>query len=167
MARQRRFTSSSRSARLTQWIGPPDQAYVNVAGGGATLVSSSTFEEPITLIRNRGVFSVAPQSPAADLEFVGAIGIGIVSAEAVAIGITAIPTPFTDADWGGWMVWRSFAGVWDVSSDIGRAISSWTLEIDSKAMRKISPNEAGVLVVESQSGAIQVADGVRQLIKLS
>ncbi len=64
------------------------------------------------------------------------------------------------------MVWRSFASQIEFDVD-GTFVSSFQLEIDSKAMRKVTPNEVVVYVAESQSGAFSVMDGLRTLVKLS
>ena len=131
------------------------------------MVASASFEEPLTIMRTRGVVSIQPGSFSADLNVMGAIGMAIVLAEALAIGITAIPEPFNDADWGGWFVWRSFALHLDVGTSVGfDANSALNIEIDSKAMRKVSPNEALVVVAESQAGAFDIFDGTRHLLKL-
>ena len=111
--------------------------------------------------------SIRPTSEAANGEFTGAIGSCIVSAEALAAGVASIPEPFTDADWGGWFMWRPFAYRYEFQSAIGTNYGNWTFEIDSKAMRKISPNEAVVTVVESFAGAFDVNNPLRTLIKLS
>ena len=166
VARRRSFGHSG-SRRLTQWAGPAIQAYVAVASGGATLIAQLAFEEQSTIVRNRGMVSIRPQSYAADIDINGAYGIGIASAEAVAAGVASVPEPFTDGDWGGWMVWRSFAFHYEFASAISTFESSWQTEVDSKAMRKVSPNEVAVFVAESQSGAFFIAEGIRTLIKLS
>ena len=169
MARPRRsFVSrGTRSARLTQWVGPADQAFVAVASAGSTLVASVSFEEPLTVMRTRGSIVITPQSFAADINITGAVGMGIVSAEALAVGITALPTPYRDADWGGWFVWRSFAQHVQVIDATGVLLGGLHLEVDSKAMRKISANEALVVVAESQASAFNVWDGTRNLVKLA
>lgn len=168
MARPRsNFGHRSGPRRKVQWIGPAVQGYVSVANAGATLISvSTTFETAATLVRTRGQISVQPGSFAADLNIVGAFGCGIVSAEAGAIGITAIPTPFRDADWGGWYVWRSFSLHLDVQSAIGFSLEMENFEVDSKAMRKVGQNESLVWVAESQAGAFDISTPLRQLIKL-
>ncbi len=167
MARRLHRSFSPGKQRLTQWIGPPAQGFVTVATTAAVLVDSGSFEEPLTLMRTRGMVSIRPTSTAATGDFVGAIGMAVVSTEASAAGVASMPEPYTDADWGGWFVWRSFAYAWDVTTDIGRAISSWNMEIDSKAMRKIAPNETVVTIAESFSGAFAIFDGTRFLVKLS
>ena len=170
MARARRFPAarSSGHKRLNQWVGPPEQGFVSVSSGGSTLVSSLSPAEATTLVRVRGAVSIQPGSFAADLNIVGAVGIGVVSAEAFGIGITAIPTPYSDADWPGWLMWRSFALHLDVQSAVGFDLNSAVqLEIDSKAMRRAGSNEVFVFIAESQEGAFDIADCTRQLLKLS
>ena len=167
MARQRNFHRGfKQSARLTEWTGPALQSYVNVATTGATIVSSVAFEEPATVIRTRGRVSVAPQTFGADLEITGAIGMGIVTQEAFAAGVAAVPEPWTDADWGGWFVWRSFGYKFELVDATGTLQVDWGFEVDSKAMRKVSSNEVLVVVAESQLGAFKIFDGTRHLIKL-
>ena len=154
--------------RLTQWLGPADQGFVSVTGAGALIVASSSFEEPLTIVRTRGAFTLKPTSFASDLNFTGAMGMAIVSTEAFTAGIASVPEPFSDADWGGWMVWRSFGEHVQSITQAGVIYpGSLTLEIDSKAMRKVTPNETLVVVAESQAGAFDVFDGTRHLLKLS
>jgi len=165
---RRRFPSHTGSRRVTQWIGPADQGYVSVASGGATLIASTSFEDSTTVVRTRGHTSIQPGSFAADLNVIGAVGMAIVSAEALAAGITSIPEPFNDADWGGWLVWRSFSLHLDVATAAGfDSNAALEFELDSKAMRKITPNEALVIVAESQAGAFDISTPWRVLVKLT
>ena len=155
--------------RLTEWSSLADQSYVDVGSGASVLLSSVSFEDPGTIVRSRGIFSIRAQSPiTGDLDIGGAFGVGLVSAEALAIGITALPKPHADADWGGWMVWRPFQYFIEFGDGTGVNMFSndWMLEIDSKAMRKVEPNSAMVFVVESQVGVFSVAEKVRLLLKL-
>ncbi len=64
------------------------------------------------------------------------------------------------------MVWRSFSYGFEFNDATGNNFPNWTLEIDSKAMRRISPNEALVFVAESQSSAFKISSPLRILIKL-
>ena len=165
--RHRGFRGSQRSQRLTTWIGPADQGYVNVASGGATLITSFAFEEPATIMRTRAMVSFRPQSTGADLDIVGAFGMGVVSAEAFAAGVASIPEPFSDADWGGWFVWQSFGFRIEFSDATGIAFPRWDVTLDSKAMRKVGSNEVAVFVAESQAGAYAINTPVRMLVKLT
>ena len=153
--------------RLTAWSGLAAQGYIAVADAGATLVSSIQFEDPGTIVRARGRISLQPQSFEANDNFVGAFGMGVVSNEARAVGVTAIPEPFTDADWGGWMVWQPFAFHNDFTASTQSSFpANVDIVIDSKAMRKVEPNSALVFVVESLEGAFFIAEQVRILLML-
>ncbi len=152
--------------RMTEWSSY-DGASTAVADTGATLLSGLAFESPGTLIRTRGIFSIAPQTFAADLVIVGAYGIGIVSAEAFAAGVASIPEPASDADWGGWMVIEPFSFRTEFLDSTGVVFpSSFTVNVDSKAMRKVEPNSVAVVVVDSLAGAFNVVDMTRLLLKL-
>ena len=168
MARGRVFTRgrSDGNRRQTEWSGLAAQGYVGVADAGATLVSSISFAEVATLIRHRGTISLQVTTPGADEDIVGAFGMGMVSSEALAVGVTAMPEPFSDSDWGGWMVWQPFAHHWEFQSGIGVLRADWEYIIDSKAMRKVGPNTALVTIVESFTGAFQIAETVRSLLLL-
>ncbi len=155
-----------RSARLTNWVSPAQQGYLAVASAGATIISSAPFEDPATLMRSRGQISVRPASFGADLEVVGAYGEGIVSQEALAAGILSLPEPFSDADWGGWYIWRAFSFRFEFDTDGSLFPASIQMDIDSKAMRKIAPNEAFVAIAESFVGAFSISAPIRALIKL-
>ena len=152
--------------RLTQWSGLADQGFIAVASAGATIISSIAFEEPGTIVRSRGTIAMRFAGYTADLTVVGAFGIGVVSAEAAAVGITAVPEPFSDADWGGWMVHRTFARRLEFGSTVGLYSEDWEYQIDSKAMRKVEANSVLVFVAESQQGAYQMSESVRVLNKL-
>lgn len=165
---RRTFRGRSGSGRSVQWVGPADQGFVAVPAGGVTLLGSITFDEPVTVVRVRGAVSVAPSDPSASAIIRGAIGIGVVTAEAFAAGSGSIPRPFENADWGGWLAWRSFGYIWDVTTDIDRHITSIQFELDSKAMRKVPNSGVVVIVADSQGGgAFQIFNGFRVLVKLS
>ena len=73
-------------------------------GSGVTPVVSG-----LTLVRTRGqLFATLAVSSAAGDGYTGVWGIGKVTAAAFAAGLTAIPTPITEADWDGWLYWSTF-----------------------------------------------------------
>ena len=164
--RHRGFPSRGGAKRLTQWVGPADQGFLAVAAGAKTIVASFSPGESLTVVRIRGQASIRAVATV-DLDVVGAVGIGIVSDEAFAAGIVSIPGPFDSADWGGWMLWRAFSFRVEFTDATGFAFVPWYFEIDSKAMRKMAPNETLVIMAESQQGAYQVSMPTRTLIKLS
>ena len=97
--------------------------------------------EGLTIVRTRGqgMLTLASATGAGD-GFRGAMGIGIVSDEAFAIGATAMPGPLTQAEWPGWM-WHQFFVLQAVTATIADGVNAnsavYRFEIDSKAMRKV------------------------------
>jgi hypothetical protein len=65
------------------------------------------------------------------------------------------------------MVWRSFSYRLEFGTNASLNFLDWNFEVDSKAMRKVSSNEAAVVVAESLTGAFNISTPVRTLIKLS
>jgi len=165
MARQMHTRFGKKSARLTQWIGPANQGFQNVAATNTVIIASASFEEPLTVLRVRGQVSISVATTA-DLAVIGAFGLGVVSAEAFAAGAASIPGPFDNGDWGGWFVWRSFSYKLEFGDATGFYFVPWTFEIDSKAMRKVSANEVVVFIAESQAGAFSLSAPLRMLVKL-
>jgi len=170
----RRFASRFNSGgpkRQTTWIGPADQAPVAVAANTKVIISSfdpfaQGFAKP-TVVRTRGACEVQPQVDGVSITIIGAIGMAVVTDVALAVGVGSLPGPITDAGWDGWYVWRSFGYRMSVTSDIGRLINSFSFEVDSKAMRKVSDQESLVTIVESQAAALAFYDGTRTLLKMA
>ena len=157
--------------RVTQWIGSADQGYVTIAAGASVLHQNGPTFGNTTIVRTRGNFSIIPSTFGADLSIIGAFGIGIVSDQAFAAGAASIPGPWTDPDWGGWFVWQPFAYRYEFTTDVDRLVlgvqGAGAGEIDSKAMRKVAPNETLVVMVESEAVAFSASINFRILVKLS
>ena len=172
----RKFAGRShvvRSKRQVTWIGTADQGYVAVASTAKVLLSSfDPFAVGIikpTIVRTRGMYSIKPDVFTANLDIVGAWGVAIVSDDAFAVGITAIPGPFSDSNWDGWMAHEFFAVHLE---DLGTAVETVfpadvRFNVDSKGMRKVSDNETVVHVAESEIGNFLIAEPIRTLYKLS
>ena len=140
-----------------------------MAAASAVLVQSFT---PIvggeTIIRTRGLFSVASDQVASAESYMGAYGLAVVTAQALSVGITAIPHPVTDAPWGGWFFHQYFCADYHVVASTGIA-APWfsNYVIDSKAMRKLDEDERLVAVVENSSGeGMKLWDSIRILTKV-
>ena len=103
---------------------------------------------------------------ATELQF-GAFGIAIVSDAARAAGIASLPTPITEANTDFWQTWQPFLRKLVVKTAVGIEPNfMFQYDIDSKAMRKIKPGDAIVLVVEnSASTGIEFAAHLRLLFK--
>jgi len=174
MPRSRAPLRRTAAKRQVTWISPADQGYVAVASGTKVLIASfepglaaNNMNRP-TVIRTRGQVSIKPGAFNADLDMIGAFGAGVVSTDAFAAGVASVPGPFTDADWDGWFMWRSFSAHLELegASPAVNFLASWQQEIDSKAMRKMGINTTLVMVAESQGGSFQISMPLRLLFKL-
>jgi len=123
---------------------------------------------PFTIIRSHLQFMFTTDQLAQTETPFGGIGQVVVTDQAQAIGVTAVPDPVTepDADWfvyQPWMVDFHFATASGFNSSAG---SQYT--VDSKAMRKVGNNQTFITVGANSNtgdGAIVTGFG-RQLIKL-
>ena len=104
-----------------------------------------------------------------------AFGLVVVTAEAFAVGISAIPKPLTDSFFDGWLYHRFFdlhAGKNIVGTEPNiNQLNVVQFEVDSKAMRKTPAATVIAAVVESQltgiSSSARVIFDSRALAKLS
>ena len=183
----RRFSSRSQplrqisQRRRTAWDAGP-----LATGGGQTIAAAGktvwgtgkilALDSNVTLTRIRGMYTMwLDLVTAAGDGLFGAIGIGIVSSDAFGVGSSAMPGPFTDPAWPGWM-WHQFFHIRGVAvqsqgADVARNVSAdFRIDIDSKAQRIFKINETffGMTEVGSETGtagAIFQAN-TRTLIKL-
>ena len=132
---------------------------VSATGNQILGAGSAAVGDGLTLIRLRGLFSIQLMSSTAAFDRQqGAFGIGIVRAEAFAIGVTAVPTPIADQDWNGWLYWTPYIVEANGASfeDSFRIIQEFT--IDTKAMRKLNMGDTIYAVIENtESGSAPVA----------
>ena len=174
MAHSRQRFSARSSKRSMLWSqGPGSSAIQSSTATGKQVWSlGQTSGGGVTLVRIRGEISMW-------LEVVTAIGdgfapigvgIGIVSSDAFGIGPTAMPGPLSDPDWD-WM-WVGYVGalIGESTTETFQGIGAKRIEIDTKAMRKISPNEMvfGMYETLIEMGTATVSFSVvtRMLFKL-
>ena len=171
----RRFSSSPK--RTTIWNdGPQSTTVQSVVGAGNTIWNlGQTSLGGVTIVRIRGEFCFWQRLATAigDGFVRAAIGIGIVTTDAFAVGATAMPSPLGDVDWGGWMYYQAFGPiVGESTTEVFRGpMMAVRQQIDTKAMRKIQPNETifGAFATSVEIGTTQVDFGAmtRMLVKLS
>ena len=105
-----------------------------------------------TILRVRGVLAVRNDQEAADEDSLGAFGLAVVQEPAATVGITALPLPFTDGEFGAWFVHQAFTASTRFADATGfTANAGREYQIDSKAMRKLGGNERVVFVMENGS----------------
>ncbi len=124
---------------------------------------------PFTVIRVRGRVIVRSDQTAGSEDQSVAVGFAVVSDQASAIGVTAVPTPITDAGSDLWLMYQMVKSAMIIASDTAIAVVG-DVEVDSRAMRKVEEGQDLIAVVESDvSGAtagLLVGTGYRFLIKL-
>ncbi len=97
------------------------------------------------------------------------LGLAIVSEQATAIGVTAVPTPATDSNSDLWYHYDTLAARFEFGSSVGFDNTFYAnREIDSKAMRKVEEGQdlAGVVETTAVSSGAVVNAFFRVLVKL-
>jgi len=159
------------STRQTTWIGITPTRNSIAAASTSVLVASlnaaALLLRPFTIVRTRAFWSVRSDQDTADETFGAAVGMAVVSTQASAIGVTAVPTPETDQGSELFFLYELLMG----EAIIGAGSENQNLltqQIDSKAMRRVSEGEDLVVVLETpaiaSSGLVQL--GGRMLLKL-
>ena len=175
MARSR-FPTHGRSQsqrRLTTWFQFQPVATVDAAVGG-TLVGSLNAAalalRPFTIVRTRFLVGILSDQAAVSESQVGAFGMAVVSDQAAAIGVTAIPMPITDMSSDLWFVHQLMYSDFQIDSSVGfQSDAMHQYVIDSKAMRKVEVGEDIVLVTERSGtgdGILTIVGG-RALVKVN
>ncbi len=157
----RRFVRSSRGGghprRLTEWAATaPEANYTALAAATAILDSFFVADDPETLIRVVGTLNVESDQVAGGEQAFGAVGLCVVSDQAFAIGVTAIPTPYTDAESDLWVQHQFWQAPIAVASAVSIGKVDATIDMSSKAMRKVSPDETLCLVIENGASIVGV-----------
>jgi len=153
----RRFAPNVRTRgprRLTDWIASTDETDRTALAAATSLLDQSLLVTVVgTIVRTRGMISVWTDQVATSESPFGALGMGIVSAEAATAGAASIPAPYSNASWDGWMVHQYFHAPMTFGDATGFAALGATFEFDSKAMRKITPDDVLVVMVENASAS--------------
>ncbi len=138
--------------------GPSGSALLNVTGAGLLAL------RPVTVIRVRGYWHLQSDQAAAAEDQGAALGMAIVSDQAAAVGITAVPTPTTDRSSDKFFVYQSLmssrgAGTVDSELGVGEAY-------DSKAMRRMEDGSQLVVVLESEVAGLTLGIAVRHVARI-
>jgi len=155
----RRFTRgrvAAGSRRLTSWFTIPP-ASVTMTSTGGSLISSlnaaGLARRPFTIIRTHLTVHMASDQIIADEIQAMAVGMCVVSDQATAIGVTAVPTPDTDRASDLWYLHQDLMSDFSFATGVGfDAQGGSVVHIDSKAMRKVNDDQDVLLVAELSSG---------------
>ena len=125
---------------------------------------------PFTIIRVRGVMHARSDQVAATETYGWDLGFAVVSEQAVAVGVSAVPTPLTDKGSDLFFVYEQLFGRLEESTGAGTGVPTETgrfKEFDSKAMRKVDEGQDMVVVMENELGTgVNAIVSGRFLIKL-
>ena len=103
---------------------------------------------PFTVVRVRGILQITSDQAAANESQFAGFGMAVVTTQAAAIGITAVPTPVTDNGSDLFFLYQSIMARRQVSTGVSVSEAGKVLEIDSKAMRKVEDGQDLISVVE-------------------
>ncbi len=157
--------------RESTWFFMPRFSVSLAASATAALVVSLNAAalalRPFTIVRTRGAWLSFSDQEAASEEYVGNIGYAVVTGQASAIGVTAVPTPATDQGSESFFVIETWPGKRQQISNIG-SFELVPREFDSKAMRKVSESDDMIIVIEAGIGGagVTIASAARVLVKL-
>ena len=153
---------------------------ISATGKTAAAFSAVQVADGNTVVRTRGELLLTLLTSSVQAGgYVGAFGIAIVTAQAVSIGVTAIPGPIADVGWEGWLYHRMFSclsggiinqGAAADEDQVNSVSAALRLEVDSKAMRKINSDMGIVAVLEvTELGAATMVFSFdsRVLVKLA
>ena len=148
MAHSNRSRFPQRSARKTMvWnVGPESSAVQTSSTAGLTIIDTGQVASGgVTVVRLRGEFTIWLRLATAigDGFTAFALGVGVATTDAFSVGATALPSPTGDPDWGGWWYYSTYGALVSDSTteNFQGPMSAIRIPIDTKAMRKIQPNE--------------------------
>ena len=165
-----------RSQRRSIWnAGPGDTSQTTITATTTTVLGlGQSSLGGNTIVRIRGwLRALVTASSVGGAGFDCAVGIGISSTDAfVDVGVTALPNPFDDLGWP-WIYHRMFsvlATTATIADGSNAAGIYHQFDIDSKAMRKMGPNETiwmSLQTVERGTATMLVGAFSRMLVKLA
>ena len=169
----RRGAAAIAAKRLTSWFQfqPADTAF-SAAGGTIifSLNAAALALRPFTIVRTRFLVGLISDQVIASESQIGAFGMAIVSDQAVAVGVTAVPTPISDMGSDLWFVHQLLYNDFTFVSGVGVSDDGMhQYEIDSKAMRKVDIGQDLVIVGELAAGfgGFTMTSGGRMLVKVN
>ncbi len=166
------FRALGSARRHTAWFQFVPTLQVLTAAGGTIIFSLNAAAlalRPFTVVRSRFSAFVASDQIAAKEQQVVGLGHAVVSDEAVAVGVSAVPTPISELGSDLWFTMDILMAGSDIGGGSGSQGNNGSFfALDSKAMRKVNVGQDIVSVAElSASGqGLRVIWGGRMLVKL-
>ena len=143
--------------------GAPTAVLANVLNAAALAL------RPFTIVRTRGVLFIRSDQVTNSETYGVDLGYAVVSEQASAIGVTAVPTPLTDKGSDLFFVYEQLFDRIEESSGAGTGVPTSTgrfMQYDSKAMRKVGDDEDVVTVLENELAGVLAVHSGRMLVKM-
>ena len=171
MARSRpHIRKSTPERRLTTWAFASPAQFSGLSGAGGVLAfqlnAAALALSPFTIVRSHFMALIKSDQAAAIETQVGAWGMAVVTQQAAAIGITAVPTPITDLGSESFFLHQLVMAHHQEITD--RAEPVGVFATDSKAMRKVTESDTMVITIEASTAGqgFDMILGGRFLLKL-
>ncbi len=168
------YRSGARSApsrRSTIWVDVPTTE-TTLAGAPSValinqLAASGLATRPFTIVRTRGTLLVLSDQSGASESYGASLGACVVSSQASAIGVSAVPTPVTDKGSDLFFMFEMLFDRFQFGDNTGEQSNSGRMiQYDSKAMRKVNEDEDIVFTIENEINGAIVIHSARMLLKL-
>ncbi len=114
------------------------------------MTAAELAKRPFTVVRIHAMLQIRTDNIANEVQL-GGFGACVVSSQAVAIGVTAVPTPLTDLASDLWFMHKPLMSSLAFSTAVAFAKQSMVYEVDSKAMRKVNDDQEIIFVAEGSS----------------
>ncbi len=157
------------------WNDGPLTTVLTITGSAtASWTLGQTALGGVTIARIHGVIDLILTATAASSNgFIGAVGLGIVTTDAFLAGGASLPDPLGDQAWGGWLYHQHF-DVRSITATLADGVNASSchqrIEIDTKAMRKMKPNETlmgRIETTETGTATMLAFANTRMLVLLS
>ncbi len=166
----KRYPTRAGTKRLSSWFGfaPTETTLTSGAAIIYSLNAVALALRPFTIVRSHFALQIRSDQAAAIEQQAGAFGICVVSDQATAVGVTAVPTPSSESASDLWFIHQYFNA--DASDLTDRTKPATRIFVDSKAMRKVDIGQDVIVLVENAvsigSGFIVNVSG-RMLVKVN
>ncbi len=158
--------------RETQWVSISIASTAIGSAGSATLIRQANAAllalRPFTIVRTRVALHMRSDQISAAENWGASYGFAVVSDQAAAIGVTAVPTPDTDRGSDLWWMYEEYHARFAFTTGVAYIEQGFGWMADSKAMRKVEDGQTFVGVAETSSidSSVVLIDSGRLLIKL-
>ncbi len=173
MAHRTGFPSRGRTAkRQSIWLEFAPAVFTIAAASTPLLIftlnASALALRPFTVVRTRGSLFYKSDQELADERYGCGFGIAVVSDQAAAIGVTAVPNPTSDYGSDLWFVIEQLQGFFQFGTNVGKDEAGRIKDLDSKAMRKVDVGQDIVVVIETSASQVSctLESAFRMLVKV-